>query len=708
MDIPDNVRNKRNAVAAASVALVGLLAYVVYEVYQEATKTYSSDDDTRSDSDVEDVIHIPPPPPQTSEDGPDQATLFDADNISNSPRKSLAISARGIVFDSLDGSDKWSSHIRIRKDAVSSLEQLARHYQVYLIIVTRPEQEQGVLEALAEAGIVAFSGQIAGVTESTVWVNKNDSDDTNSTRSFDEIPSSAISSILNMPSSPGIVPLSNVLFCQTEEGKVHLARHLLTANPHVTSRPTAGGYAGYMDTNRDVVARLSQVLHNVVLVDPSPEYPVIGQGDIPGSSTAFSSANIQNPSAAELATMQLWVIGDRPSSMEGDPDYPIIWICQTCLDMASTSRTHSAELVDTSGGQTSQDQRLRPPHSGEEGQSSSDAPLRPKRAQVKNACVNCQRACKKCDSGRPCQRCIKYNLADTCVDSKRKPRKKGIKRGPYKKRKKNHPDDDVQPQASVGEPALEAPRASGTTSGGSRRASMRVAQAEPKRRRQPRGSDRPPGVLGPGAIPILHTDPAYDESDGSSSDVPLVVQQRRAGQPIAAQYGMPPETPTAGLTTAFRSLDTGHGALSPTARQPHRPAAPYPPSTIGSIRLPPIESFDHAQALASPPSTSSLAILTDVALGHSSLAPRPPLHPPLPRPPAHYPHQPVSPEDSNQQSQLHPPDHSHHSTSAESDVSTHYASSDSRLSPDFASRAYIRRLSHRLHHTHLEQEPADS
>ncbi|KAF9923653.1 hypothetical protein FBU30_006268 [Linnemannia zychae] len=59
---------------------------------------------------------------------------------------------------------------------------------------------------------------------------------------------------------------------------------------------------------------------------------------------------------------------------------------------------------------------------------------KPKRRQVKNACVNCQKACKKCDEGRPCARCIKYGLTDTCVDSTRKVRKKGVKRGPYKRR----------------------------------------------------------------------------------------------------------------------------------------------------------------------------------------------------------------------------------------------------------------------------------
>lgn len=61
-------------------------------------------------------------------------------------------------------------------------------------------------------------------------------------------------------------------------------------------------------------------------------------------------------------------------------------------------------------------------------------PSRPKRRQVKNACTNCQKACKKCDDARPCLRCVKYGIAEECIDSQRKERKKGVKRGPYKKR----------------------------------------------------------------------------------------------------------------------------------------------------------------------------------------------------------------------------------------------------------------------------------
>ncbi|KAI9351755.1 hypothetical protein DFJ73DRAFT_367796 [Zopfochytrium polystomum] len=50
----------------------------------------------------------------------------------------------------------------------------------------------------------------------------------------------------------------------------------------------------------------------------------------------------------------------------------------------------------------------------------------PKRNQVKNACISCQRACKKCDNARPCDRCVKYGIADSCADSVRKERKKGM------------------------------------------------------------------------------------------------------------------------------------------------------------------------------------------------------------------------------------------------------------------------------------------
>ncbi|KAL1915217.1 uncharacterized protein VTP21DRAFT_7493 [Calcarisporiella thermophila] len=87
-------------------------------------------------------------------------------------------------------------------------------------------------------------------------------------------------------------------------------------------------------------------------------------------------------------------------------------------------------------------------HQNGNGHGLETSPVKPKRQQVKNACVNCQRACKKCDEGRPCQRCVKYNLTATCVDSPRKERQKGIKRGPYKRRKKAG-EDKANPYMSI-------------------------------------------------------------------------------------------------------------------------------------------------------------------------------------------------------------------------------------------------------------------
>jgi hypothetical protein len=55
-------------------------------------------------------------------------------------------------------------------------------------------------------------------------------------------------------------------------------------------------------------------------------------------------------------------------------------------------------------------------------------------------CKACAAACKKCDDERPCGRCHKYGIADSCEDQKRKERAKGIKRGPYKRRTKGPVD----------------------------------------------------------------------------------------------------------------------------------------------------------------------------------------------------------------------------------------------------------------------------
>ncbi|KAL0579250.1 hypothetical protein V5O48_002754 [Marasmius crinis-equi] len=73
---------------------------------------------------------------------------------------------------------------------------------------------------------------------------------------------------------------------------------------------------------------------------------------------------------------------------------------------------------------------------------------RPKRKQVKVACTNCAAACKRCDDARPCERCQKYGIADTCIDGQRKERKKGMKRGPYKRKNKGVEGFDFPPEGA--------------------------------------------------------------------------------------------------------------------------------------------------------------------------------------------------------------------------------------------------------------------
>ncbi|KAF8888617.1 hypothetical protein BD779DRAFT_1523977 [Infundibulicybe gibba] len=94
--------------------------------------------------------------------------------------------------------------------------------------------------------------------------------------------------------------------------------------------------------------------------------------------------------------------------------------------------------------------------------------LRPKRKQVKMACTNCAAACKRCDETRPCERCVKYGISDTCRDGQRKERKKGIKRGPYKRKNKGSSADGnngqygAQPEGEWA-PGTQAPASAATT-----------------------------------------------------------------------------------------------------------------------------------------------------------------------------------------------------------------------------------------------------
>ncbi|KAJ7204268.1 hypothetical protein C8J57DRAFT_1619088 [Mycena rebaudengoi] len=68
--------------------------------------------------------------------------------------------------------------------------------------------------------------------------------------------------------------------------------------------------------------------------------------------------------------------------------------------------------------------------------------VRTKRKQVKNACTNCQRSSKRCDDARPCLRCVKYGISETCMDSVRRERRIG-NRGPYRKKHRDGKEPNV-------------------------------------------------------------------------------------------------------------------------------------------------------------------------------------------------------------------------------------------------------------------------
>ncbi|KAG1059325.1 hypothetical protein G6F42_028359 [Rhizopus arrhizus] len=47
-------------------------------------------------------------------------------------------------------------------------------------------------------------------------------------------------------------------------------------------------------------------------------------------------------------------------------------------------------------------------------------PAGQRKKKAARACIHCQKAHLTCDDSRPCQRCIKRNLATTCTDGARK------------------------------------------------------------------------------------------------------------------------------------------------------------------------------------------------------------------------------------------------------------------------------------------------
>ncbi|KAJ7795483.1 hypothetical protein B0H14DRAFT_3495884 [Mycena olivaceomarginata] len=119
-----------------------------------------------------------------------------------------------------------------------------------------------------------------------------------------------------------------------------------------------------------------------------------------------------------------------------------------------------------------------PPAPQSQSPSTPSSASRPKRRQVKMACTNCAQACKCCDDQRPCLRCQKYGMTDRCVDGQRKERRKGVKRGPYKRRIR---DGDSLPasESFTAEVGSGPPAAEWTASHGPSPAPAAAAPSEP-------------------------------------------------------------------------------------------------------------------------------------------------------------------------------------------------------------------------------------
>ena len=214
-------------------------------------------------------------------------------------------------------------------------------------------------------------------------------------------------------------------------------------------------------------------------------------------------------------------------------------------------------------------------------------------------CTNCAAACKRCDENRPCERCRKYGITDTCIDGQRKERKKGIKRGPYKR--KNKGGDDVTPQftgieediisplghvlnTQLAENSTEGEWAGGPASSSTTPATT-VAAIQAVAHQFPNGEAfyhpiyyPPPG---PGAF--LAPPPPPDSVDGSAS--------HSAGQPVPYYIGAYP--PPFGHYPPFL-----HGALPP-----------QPPSQAA------VQTAAPAQTTVDPAATSGSGEGTAVVAG---------------------------------------------------------------------------------------------
>ncbi|KAJ3168902.1 hypothetical protein HDU88_001229 [Geranomyces variabilis] len=139
-----------------------------------------------------------------------------------------------------------------------------------------------------------------------------------------------------------------------------------------------------------------------------------------------------------------------------------------------------------------------------------------KRKQVKNACVNCQKACKKCETVRPCPRCVRYGIETTCHDSVRKERKKGVSRGPYKRKEEDELGVDGDEYHENENVNVHRKRRASTSGFASRDMSRKSFSAD--ERSSGSGSSSSQSTPGPGACHVPSPCPSEDVKEEDEDD----------------------------------------------------------------------------------------------------------------------------------------------------------------------------------------------
>ncbi|KAJ6500332.1 hypothetical protein C8R45DRAFT_977310 [Mycena sanguinolenta] len=187
---------------------------------------------------------------------------------------------------------------------------------------------------------------------------------------------------------------------------------------------------------------------------------------------------------------------------------------------------------------------------------STSQTVRLKRMQVKVACTNCQKSCKKCDQARPCLRCVKYGFVE-CVDSPRKERKKGAKRGPYKKR-----DGQGNIIAQSKDPAFQE---------------LEIDLSTPSI-----GSAAPPGSIQPGYTPSFYPLPqAYKPGDPVYYHPQAYFPPPPNAGPEGSAYPSNPQFFAATFPTAYAPPYPPYTAyVGPDEQKPYPPAV-KPPAPVG-------------------------------------------------------------------------------------------------------------------------------